>query len=282
MRWNILRQLLRRVPRDSRRRRYFDVDTGDALSDVTMPHVFLVVRLDAADIADDPKASFFRAPPDTATNGLGSYCSPPGVAACTTTKTNWRGATFPITVSDDLGAYPIGPAYVDPAKGWDDWVVIEYGYSDTNEGLLRVDDGDAAIGDGPTPFTAYRVGNMPYDDQHRTKTDVGEVLVYDADALSDTEALEVAAHLTRKWMTRPCDATGAIANGGAGDCTTSLAEGESCSPSCDECFVLSGARTCGVGDVLTDTAQCVSTCPSSCCAAKMVEMGLFVPTCCAA
>ena len=99
-------------------------------------------------------------------------------------------------MSDDLGAYPIGPAYVDPAKGWDDWLVIEYGYSDTNEGILRVDSGDAATGDGPTPFTAYRVGNMPYDDQHRTKTDVGEVLVYDADALSDTEALEVAAHLT--------------------------------------------------------------------------------------
>lgn len=46
---------------------------------------------------------------------------------------------FPITVSDVAGGWPIGPAYVDPVKGWDDRVVIEYGYSDdADEGLLRV------------------------------------------------------------------------------------------------------------------------------------------------
>jgi hypothetical protein len=53
-----------------------------------------------------------------------------------------------------------------------------------------------------------------------------------------------------------CDASGAITNGAPGSgCTSTLAHGTSCSPTCDSGYTLSGTRSCSAG-TLTDNAMC--------------------------
>ena len=53
-----------------------------------------------------------------------------------------------------------------------------------------------------------------------------------------------------------CDAAGGIANGVPGSgCTSSLAHGLSCTPTCNPGYTISGSRSCSTG-TLTDTAQC--------------------------
>ena len=63
-----------------------------------------------------------------------------------------------------------------------------------------------------------------------------------------------------------CDASSAIANGVPGpECTSTLAVGSSCAPTCDAGYVLSGSRSCEVvsspAAALSDDAECV---PSPC------------------
>ena len=50
----------------------------------------------------------------------------------------------------------------------------------------------------------------------------------------------------------PCDASGAIANGTLNNCTSTLASGASCTPTCNSGYTLSGTRSCSAG-TLTDT-----------------------------
>ena len=57
--------------------------------------------------------------------------------------------------------------------------------------------------------------------------------------------------------TPSCDASSPPANGAVGDCTSSLASGSSCTPSCDSGYALSGTRSCSAG-TLTDTAACTA------------------------
>ncbi|ACO70087.1 predicted protein [Micromonas commoda] len=53
----------------------------------------------------------------------------------------------------------------------------------------------------------------------------------------------------------PCDASGDIANGVASPCTSSLAAGTSCEPTCNGGYTLTGSRSCD-GQSLADTAAC--------------------------
>ena len=55
-----------------------------------------------------------------------------------------------------------------------------------------------------------------------------------------------------------CDASGAIANGALNDCTSALAHGSECTPTCDTGYVISGIRSCSSG-TLIDTAVCISS-----------------------
>ena len=55
-----------------------------------------------------------------------------------------------------------------------------------------------------------------------------------------------------------CDASGAIANGALGpECSSTLAIGLSCAPTCDEGYVSSGSRSCQAS-AFSDDAECVS------------------------
>ena len=53
----------------------------------------------------------------------------------------------------------------------------------------------------------------------------------------------------------PCDASGDIENGVASPCTSSLAAGTSCEPTCNSGYTLTGLRSCD-GHNLADTAVC--------------------------
>ena len=66
-----------------------------------------------------------------------------------------------------------------------------------------------------------------------------------------------------------CDASNAPTNGDAGTCTNSLANGASCTPTCDDGYTLSGTRTCNDG-TLTDTAVCYG---NSCDASSVITNG---------
>jgi hypothetical protein len=55
-----------------------------------------------------------------------------------------------------------------------------------------------------------------------------------------------------------CDASGAIANGDLNDCTSSLADGSECTPTCHSGYTLSGIRSCS-GGTIVDTAVCISS-----------------------
>ena len=67
----------------------------------------------------------------------------------------------------------------------------------------------------------------------------------------------------------PCDASSPPDNGAVGDCTSSLASGSSCTPSCDSGYTLSGTRSCS-GRHPHDTAVCN---PNPCDAAAAIANG---------
>ena len=60
---------------------------------------------------------------------------------------------------------------------------------------------------------------------------------------------------------RPCDASIAPTNGGVGNCTSSLASGSSCQPTCDEGYSVTGTSSCIAGTLTA--ALCLTTCSRS-------------------
>jgi len=67
--------------------------------------------------------------------------------------------------------------------------------------------------------------------------------------------------LTSATCTIPCDASTAPTNGAVGTCTSSLASGSSCTPTCNTGYTLSGSRSCSSG-TLTDTVACKADSPA--------------------
>ena len=61
-------------------------------------------------------------------------------------------------------------------------------------------------------------------------------------------------------LANSCDASVAPMNGGVGDCTSTLASGSTCTPTCDDGYTLSGQTSCSLG-ILTSSATCE---PKSC------------------
>ena len=60
----------------------------------------------------------------------------------------------------------------------------------------------------------------------------------------------------------PCNASAAPANGAVGDCTSSLASGSTCRPTCDTGYTVSGTSSCSLG-VLTSATCSPSPCDAS-------------------
>ena len=71
----------------------------------------------------------------------------------------------------------------------------------------------------------------------------------------------------------PCDAGSAPLNGGAGDCSASLASGATCQPSCDSGYTASGASVCAAG------VLAAATCDADPCDASAAPANGGVGTC---
>ena len=56
-----------------------------------------------------------------------------------------------------------------------------------------------------------------------------------------------------------CDASTAPTNGGAGDCTNSLASGSACQPTCNSNYTISGTSSCSLGTLTAATCTAVVT-----------------------
>ena len=67
--------------------------------------------------------------------------------------------------------------------------------------------------------------------------------------------------LTSATCTIPCDASTAPTNVAVGTCTSSLASGSTCQPTCNTGYTLSGSRSCSSG-TLTDTVACKADSPA--------------------
>ena len=64
----------------------------------------------------------------------------------------------------------------------------------------------------------------------------------------------------------PCDASAAPANGAVGDCTSSLASGSTCQPTCDTGYTVSGPSSCSFGTLTAATCEpnpCIASTNSS-------------------
>ena len=70
-----------------------------------------------------------------------------------------------------------------------------------------------------------------------------------------------------------CDASAAPANGVVGDCTSRLAAGTTCQPTCDEGYLVSGPSACDAEGVNT-SAICREL---TCCERTFVKFGFGVP-----
>ena len=78
---------------------------------------------------------------------------------------------------------------------------------------------------------------------------------------------------TAVCLPNPCDASTAPANGGVGDCPSSLASGSTCQPTCNSGYVVSGTTSCNTG-MLT-----AATCSSTQCDASTAPTNGGVGTC---
>ena len=72
----------------------------------------------------------------------------------------------------------------------------------------------------------------------------------------------------------PCDASTAPSNGGVGDCTSSLASGSTCQPTCDTGYTVSGPSSCSFGTLTAATCE-PDPCTASSDSAKNGSDGTF-------
>merc|ERR1711871_1814723 len=78
--------------------------------------------------------------------------------------------------------------------------------------------------------------------------------------LATSQGGAVASDGSAQNVTRDtCDASAAPTNGAVGDCTSTLAAGASCTPTCNTGYTRSGQTTCGFGGVLSATATCAAS-----------------------
>ena len=69
----------------------------------------------------------------------------------------------------------------------------------------------------------------------------------------------------------PCDASASPANGGAGDCTNSLASGSTCQPTCNSGYTVSGTSSCSEG--MLTSATCIADAPTTCTMSQYLSAG---------
>jgi hypothetical protein len=161
----------------------------------------------------------------------------------------------------DVGGLPLAAVDADYAQ----WHVVNIYYG-ASDGFVTID-GTASVTFGiaggvhangayqDAALTSVAVGGFPWSGGHYCENYIGEVLIFDS-KLTDAERATVTTELMDKWVNEPaCDASGGITNGDASPCTSFLASGSTCNPTCNAGHTLSGSRSCSAG-TLSDNAVC--------------------------
>ena len=147
-----------------------------------------------------------------------------------------------------------------------DTVVIgAYGHDDKGSSsgsayvFRRVTVGDLASGwtqvDKPT------AGDGAASDYFGSSVSIdGDMMVIGAYGHDDEGSKSGSAYVFSKYVP-PCDASSPPANGAVGDCTSVLASGSTCQPTCDQGYALSGPSVCMNG--VLSPAICIPVCDAS-------------------
>ena len=88
----------------------------------------------------------------------------------------------------------------------------------------------------------------------------GDMMVIGAYGDDDEGSSSGSAYVFSKYVP-PCDASSPPANGAVGDCTSVLASGSTCQPTCDQGYALSGPSVCMNG--VLSPAICIPVCDAS-------------------
>ena len=87
-----------------------------------------------------------------------------------------------------------------------------------------------------------------------SKTMAGRVTILENNGGADVYVRVGPTGLT--WA-GTCDASNTPTNGGVGDCTSSLASGSTCQPTCDPGYAVSGTTSCWLGTLTAATCNCL-------------------------
>ena len=88
----------------------------------------------------------------------------------------------------------------------------------------------------------------------------GDTMVIGAYADDDKGSNSGSAYVFSKYVS-PCDASSPPANGTVGDCTSELASGSTCQPTCNQGYAVSGPSVCENG--VLSPAVCIPLCDAS-------------------
>jgi len=88
----------------------------------------------------------------------------------------------------------------------------------------------------------------------------GDTMVIGAYGDNDEGILTGSAYVFSKYVP-PCDASSPPSNGAVGDCTSVLASGSTCQPTCDQGYAVSGPSVCENG--VLSPAICIPFCDAS-------------------
>ena len=119
---------------------------------------------------------------------------------------------------------------------------------DTTSGWMQVDK-LTAVNDGAADD--WFGGSVSID---------GDTMVIGAIGDDDKGSDSGSAYVFSKYVP-PCDASSPPANGAVGDCTSVLASGFTCQPTCDQGYAVSGPSVCRDG--VLSPAICVPFCDAS-------------------
>ena len=120
------------------------------------------------------------------------------------------------------------------------------------------------------PFSADGVGVFDPTDNSFELVDIGPTIstnskFYGAATATNGKVIFVPSYADGVGVFEPppCDASTAPTSGAIGDCTSSLASGSTCQPTCNSGYTVSGTSSCTAGTLTAATCTLNPTSPSS-------------------
>ena len=159
------------------------------------------------------------------------------------------GDEFGYSVSIDGSTIVVG-AYYDDDKG-----------SSSGSAYVFTRDTPGDITSDWTQVAKLTAGDGAASDNFGLSVSIdGDTMVIGAYADDDKGSNSGSAYVFSKYVS-PCDASSPPANGTVGDCTSELASGSTCQPTCNQGYAVSGPSVCENG--VLSPAVCIPLCDAS-------------------